>query len=297
MSLNKKTAAAGDHQKRKKVSMFRITMRRLMKNKMAVFGLIVITVYLVLAIGANFFAPYGPAETDLVNTYATPSAKHLFGTDQLGRDILSRLMIGARYSLSIGIVAVAISATVGITLGAICGYFGGKVDNVIMRILDVFQALPAMILAIAICAALGPGFVNCIIAIAVSGTPPFARMARACVLNIRGEEYLEAATAINCSTFQTITRHVLPNAFSPLIVQITMGIASDILLASNLSFIGLGVQPPAPEWSAMLAAGKDYIRNYPHLTLFPGITIVIINLALNMVGDGLRDALDPKLKD
>ena len=166
-----------------------------------------------------------------------------------------------------------------------------------MRLMDIFSAIPPLVLAIAICAVLGPGINNCIISLAISGVPSFVRMARACVFNVRRMEYLEAATAINCNTLQIIVKHILPNILAPLLVQMTMTVANSILTASQLSFIGLGVQPPNPEWGAMLSAGRNYIRNYPHMVLFPGITIMLAVLSLNMVGDGLRDALDPKLKD
>lgn len=282
---------------KKKESMTIITLRRLQKNKTAMAGLVILILMLAIAVLAPVLAPYDYTETDLFATFGTPSLKHPFGTDELGRDILSRLMVGSRYSLKIGFISVAISSVIGIALGSICGYFGGKVDSWIMRIMDIFQALPALVMAIAICAVLGPGVRNCIISIAISGIPGYVRMARASVLNIRKMEYLEAATAINCSTSTIIIKHILPNALAPLIVQMTMGVANGILSASSLSFIGLGVQPPMPEWGAMLSAGRNYIRNYPHMVMFPGITIMLCILSLNMLGDGLRDALDPKLKD
>lgn len=282
---------------KKKESMTIITLRRLRKNKTAMAGLVILILMLLIAVLAPIIAPYDYTETDLFATFGTPSLKHPFGTDELGRDILSRLMVGSRYSLEIGFIAVAISSVIGIALGSICGYFGGKVDSIIMRLMDVFQALPSLVMAIAICAVLGPGVRNCIISIAISGIPGYVRMARASVLNIRKMEYLEAATAINCSTSTIIIKHILPNALAPLIVQMTMGVANGILSASSLSFIGLGVQPPMPEWGAMLSAGRNYIRNYPHMVMFPGITIMLCILSLNMLGDGLRDALDPKLKD
>jgi len=297
MSVQKVKNGSGAAGKQKRQSMAAVTLRRMKKNKMAVTGMIVLAILLVIAVIGPFIAPYPYAETDLYNTFGTPSPAHPFGLDELGRDILSRLMIGSKYSLSIGFISVAISSVIGIALGAVCGYFGGKIDTIIMRIMDVFSALPALIMAIAICAVLGSGFLNCIISISVSSIPSFVRMTRACVLNIRKMEYLEAATAINCTTPQIIVKHILPNVFGPLIVQMTMGVATGILAASNLSFIGLGVQPPTPEWSAMLTAGKNYIRNYPHMVVFPGVAIMITILALNMVGDGLRDAMDPKLKD
>lgn len=283
--------------RKKKESMFRITMRRLIKNKMAVLGMIVLAVAVLIAIFGPLIAPYDYAEPDIINAYAGPSLSHPFGTDELGRDIFSRMIIGTRASLSIGLISVAFAAVVGITLGAVSGYFGGLTDQIIMRAMDILQALPSLIMAIAVCAALGAGLNNCILAISISTIPGFVRMARATVLNIREMEYLEAATAINCSTARIIIRHILPNAMAPLIVQMTMGVATNILAASSLSFIGLGVQPPDPEWGAMLSAGRNYIRNYPHMVLFPGIVIMLVVLALNMLGDGLRDALDPKLKD
>lgn len=281
----------------KRQSMFMITMRRMAKNKLAVAGLIILLLMILIALLAPVISPYAFEETDLYNTFDPPSAAHIFGTDELGRDILSRLMVGTRYSLRIGLLSVLFSAILGIALGCISGYFGGHVDGVIMRVMDVFSAIPPLVLAIAICAVLGPGINNCILSIAVSGVPTFVRMARASVLNMRKVEYLEAATSINCTTTQIIVKHILPNILAPLIVLMTMQVATNILTASQLSFIGLGVQPPNPEWGAMLAAGRNYIRNYPHMVIFPGIIIMLAVLSLNMLGDGLRDALDPKLKD
>lgn len=282
---------------RKRESMLRITIRRLCKSKTAMAGLIILFVLILIGLLSSVLAPYPFEQTDLYNTFGTPSRAHPFGTDELGRDILSRLMVGTKYSLRIGLLSVLYSSVIGIALGCISGYYGGKVDGFLMRVMDVFSAIPALVLAIAICAVLGPGINNCIISIAISGTPSFVRMARASVLNVRRMEYLEAATSINCNTAQIIAKHILPNILAPLIVLMTMSVANNILTASQLSFIGLGVQPPNPEWGAMLSAGRNYIRNYPHMVLFPGITIMLAVLSLNMVGDGLRDALDPKLKD
>lgn len=283
--------------RRKRKSMLMITLRRLGKNKMAMAGLVILLLMILIALLSGVLAPYSFEETDLYNTFGTPSRAHPFGTDELGRDILSRLMVGTRYSLRIGLLSVLYSSVIGIALGCVSGYYGGKIDGLIMRVVDVFSAIPALVLAIAICAVLGPGINNCIISIAISGTPSYVRMARASVLNVRRMEYLEAATSINCNTAQIIVKHILPNILAPLIVLMTMSVANNILTASQLSFIGLGVQPPNPEWGAMLSAGRNYIRNYPHMVIFPGITIMLAVLSLNMVGDGLRDALDPKLKD
>ena len=274
-----------------------ITWRRLKRNKLATLGLIIIVLMIILAALAPYIIPYKVDAVNLKYKLKLPSAEHWFGTDELGRDIFSRLLYGARFSLQIGIIGVLISATGGILLGSIAGYFGGATDNLIMRLMDVLQAIPGIVLAIAISATLGPGLNNCIIALSISSIPNYARMTRASILNVRKMEYLEAATSINCSNTRIIVKHVLPNAFSPLIVQSTMGIAGTIMGAAMLSFIGLGVQPPTPEWGAMLSAGRNYLRDYPHLCIFPGVTIMIAVLSLNMLGDGLRDALDPKLKD
>lgn len=283
--------------KRKKNSQFRVTMGRLKRNRMAMVGLVIIVIMVALAILAPYISPYSYETADFKHRFDTPSAAHWFGTDELGRDIFSRLLYGSRYSLRIGLISVAISAVGGIFFGAIAGYFGGAVDNTIMRLLDVLQAMPGIVLAIAISAALGPGLTNSVIALSISSIPGYARMTRASILNVRKMEYLEAATSINCSNARIIWKHVLPNALSPLIVQATMGIASTIMGAAMLSFIGLGVQPPMPEWGAMLSAGRNYLRDYPHLCIFPGLMIMLAVLSLNMLGDGLRDALDPKLKD
>lgn len=283
--------------KKRRNSQFWLTLGRLKRNHLAMVGLVIIVMMIVLALLAPYISPYPYEAADFKNRYATPSAEHWFGTDELGRDIFSRLLYGSRYSLRIGLISVAISAIGGIFFGAIAGYFGGAVDNIIMRLLDVLQAMPGIVLAIAISAALGPGLTNSVIALSISSIPGYARMTRASILNVRKMEYLEAATSINCSNARIIWKHVLPNALSPLIVQATMGIAGAIMGAAMLSFIGLGVQPPTPEWGAMLSAGRNYLRDYPHLCIFPGVMIMMAVLSLNMLGDGLRDALDPKLKD
>ena len=282
--------------KKRRNSQFWLTLGRLKRNHLAMVGLVIIVVMIILALLAPYISPYPYEAADFKNRYATPSAEHWFGTDELGRDIFSRLLYGSRYSLRIGLISVAISAIGGIFFGALAGYFGGAVDNIIMRLLDVLQAMPGIVLAIAISAALGPGLTNSVIALSISSIPGYARMTRASILNVRKMEYLEAATSINCSNARIIWKHVLPNALSPLIVQATMGIAGAIMGAAMLSFIGLGVQPPTPEWGAMLSAGRNYLRDYPHLCIFPGIMIMMAVLSLNMLGDGLRDALDPRLK-
>ena len=282
---------------KKKESMFFMTWKRLAKNKLAVAGLIVLIITALLAVFAPIAAPYGYEEQDLFNTLAGPSREHWLGTDNLGRDMLSRLIYGGRNSLTLGLISVALAAALGVILGAVSGYYGGKGDMVIMRLLDVLQAVPAILLAIAISATLGPGYMNCILALTISQIPGFTRMTRASCLNVQGMEYVEAARSINARERRIIFKHVLPNAISPIIVQATMSVATAILTSASLSFIGLGVQPPQAEWGAMLSAGRSYIRSNPHVIIYPGITIMIVVLSLNLLGDGLRDALDPRLKN
>ncbi len=283
--------------KPRKNSEFLRVMKQLSRNKTAVIGLVILLIEIVLAILAPYIAPYDYTEMDFMNMFATPSKAHLFGCDDLGRDIFSRILIGARYSLSCGILATLIGTVIGMAIGAIAGFFGGKTDNIIMRILDVIQAIPGMVMMIVMSAVLGPGFINTIIAMAFGTIAGMARMLRAQMLKVRENEYIEASVSINCSKARIILDHLIPNCMSPMIVQATMGVAQTITTASGLSFIGLGVQPPAPEWGAMLSGSRQFIRQAPHLVIFPGLAIAVTVLALNMMGDGLRDALDPKLKN
>lgn len=281
----------------KKQSEFLRVMKQLSKNKIAMLGLILLVLECLLAALAPYIAPYHYAEMDLTSAFSTPSANHLFGCDDMGRDIFSRILYGGRFSISIGIIAVMISVAFGMVIGALAGYFGGKIDNILMRILDVIQAIPGMLLMIVISAVLGPGFFNTIIALSVSSISGMARMLRAQMMKERDNEYVEAALSINCSKGRIIFSHLIPNCISPLIVQATMGVAQTITMAAGLSFIGLGVQPPLPEWGAMLSSARQFIRQSPHLVIFPGLAIAVTVLALNLLGDGLRDALDPKLKN
>ncbi len=284
--------------KNKKRSQWAEVWRRLKKNKMAMLGLAILAVLILGAVFAPWIADYDEVviKLDLVNRLQGPSAENLLGTDEFGRDILARMIWGARVSLRVGILAVGISILIGGSLGAIAGFYGGKLDTVIMRIMDIFLAIPGILLAIAIVSALGPSLINLMIAIGISSVPSYARIVRASVLSIREQEFIEAARAIGANDTRIILKHIIPNALAPVIVQGTLGVAGAILSTAGLSFIGLGIQPPAPEWGAMLATGRAFLRDAWHVTTFPGLAIMITILALNLVGDGLRDALDPRLK-
>ena len=281
----------------RKKSLLLMTFSRLKEDKLAVLGMIIFLIMILAALLAPLIAPYSYKEQDLQNVLASPSAQHFFGTDSLGRDIFSRALYGAKYSLAIGVISVGVAMLFGCVIGSICGYYGGWADMVIMRIMDLMQSIPDMLLAIAISAMLGPGFSNCILALSISRIPVFIRLMRASLLNLREMEYIDAEIAINASAPRIMFRHLLPNGIAPMIVQSTMAIAGSILVAASLSFIGLGVQPPLPEWGAMLSEGREYIRSSPHVVIFPGLMIMITVLAINLFGDGLRDALDPRLKD
>lgn len=275
---------------------FKTIMGRLSHNPTAMFGLVAIISLIILAILAPYISPYDYAYMDTLAAKQGPSKAHLFGTDDLGRDILSRLLYGGRYSLTLGFASVALSTAIAAVLGATAGFFGGWVDNLVMRILDGISAIPGLLLAILVSAALGTGFANTVIALAVGGIGGSTRLLRAQVMSIRDKEFVEAAKETNCSYIRIIFNHILPNAMTPMIVNATVMIAGSLLFASALSFIGLGVQPPEPEWGAMLAGARAYVRTYPHMLVFPGIFICIAVIALNLLGDGLRDAMDPKLK-
>lgn len=282
----------------KKRSMALEIWRRLKKNKMAMLGLTILVMLALTAIFADVIADYDTKviAQDIPNRLQGPSMEHWCGTDEFGRDIFARLVHGSRVSLVVGLISVSISLFIGGALGAIAGYYSGRVDNVIMRIMDIFLAVPSILLAMTIVAALGTSLVNVMLAIGVSGVPGYARIVRASVMSIKDQEFVEASRAIGAKSPTTIFREILPNCLAPIIVQATLSVAGAILSTASLSFIGLGVQPPSPEWGAMLSGGRNYLRDALHLTLFPGLAIVITILALNLLGDGLRDALDPRLK-
>lgn len=284
--------------KYKKKNRFAEVVRCMSKNKAAMLGLVIVVIMILTAIFADQIADYEQVaiKQDIANRLQGPSSEHWLGTDELGRDVFARIVHGTRISLYVGAISVIISIGLGGLLGAVAGYYGGKLDNLIMRILDVFLAIPAMLLAIAIVSAIGSSMFNLMLAIGISSVPQFARITRASVLSVKDEEFIESARAIGAKDSGIIWSHIIPNCMAPIIVQATLKIGKAIVFTASLSFIGLGVKAPTPEWGAMLSGSRAFIRDCPHLVLFPGLAIMLIVLALNMLGDGLRDALDPKLK-
>ena len=283
--------------KNKKKSQAAAVWRRLKKNKMAVLGLIILAVIIFFAVFADVFFDY---ETLVIQQNASlklqpPSVEHWLGTDDVGRDVLSRLICGGRISLLVGFASAAINLAVGL-LGAIAGYGSRRVDDVIMRVMDIFLAIPSILLSIALVSAMGTSVTNMMLAISISNIPPFARIVRSAVLTIKNEEYIEAARAIGASDKRIILKHILPNCMAPIIVQATLSIAGSILAIASLSFIGLGISPPTPEWGSMVSTGRQYFRAAWWVCAFPGFAIMLTILSLNLLGDGLRDALDPKLR-
>lgn len=297
MTETKTKAIIEPQEKQERTSLLWDTCKRTVKSPSAKVGAILFFGIILVSLFANFIAPYAPNKMDLVNKYSGPTAQHIMGCDHLGRDLFSRLLYGGRYSLALGLCGAAFGTGCGIFIGAIAGYFGGTTETVIMRLMDVWSALPGQLLSIIISTALGSGFFQTMLALSIGAIPRNVRQTRAQFLKERGREYVEAAEAINCSKMSIMFRHLLPNACAPMIVGTTMGIGGTITAAAGLSYIGLGVLPPTPEWGALLSDGRNYVRNYPHLIIFPSIFIAITILGINLLGDGLRDALDPKLRD
>ncbi|WJQ83168.1 nickel transporter permease [Brevibacillus brevis] len=277
-------------------SRWRTFYRKLRKNKLAMVGGCIVIFYIAIALLAPFIAPHDPYEIDLVNKLKSPSSEHWMGTDDKGRDVLSRLLYGTQLSMSVGFVAVFIGAFFGIILGLLSGYYGGWVDTVISRIIDVLLAFPGILLSLAIVSALGPSLFNVMIAVGIFSIPVFARIVRGSTLTVKKLEYIDAIRSLGANDFTIIFRHIFPNILSPIIVQATMRLATAILSAAGLSFLGLGAQPPLPEWGAMLSNGRDFLFTAPHLAMFPGFAIATLVLGFNIFGDGLRDALDPRMK-
>lgn len=271
-------------------------LRRLLKNKMAMIGLAIIVILLLIAVFSELIAPYDYRVQDYTAVMQKPSSAHLFGTDQMGRDIFSRCIVGARYSLPIGIICVLIGTATGGLLGLIAAYFGGKVDNVIMRIIDVVQAIPSVLLCIAIVAILGNGVVQLVIAIAAGSVQGMTKTVRAAIFMVRNNEYVDSSKSIGISDFKIMFKHLLPNAVTMIVVNAVSGVTRNILTISSLSYIGVGLVSPTPEWGVLLSDSKAYMAVAPHMMLFPGLMIAITVVAFNLFANGLRDALDPRLK-
>jgi len=282
--------------KMKKRGQFKEIRRRFMKNKGALLGLCFIVVLVVCALIPSVIAPFGFDDQNLTQRFKSPSGLHLFGTDEFGRDIFSRVIYGCRISLTLGLVSVTISCGLGIILGCLSGYYGKIIDNVLMRIIDIMLSIPNILLAVSIVATLGTSFFNLMLAIGIGAVPGYARIVRASILSVKEQEFIEAARSNGASDWRIITRHIIPNCMAPIIVQATISIASAVLSAAGMSFIGLGIMPPTPEWGSMLASGRAYIRDYWYVVTFPGLAIMLTVFSINLLGDGLRDALDPRLK-
>ncbi|MCD8015957.1 MAG: ABC transporter permease [Lachnospiraceae bacterium] len=285
------------HGKKKRPNEAWKTFKRVFKTPSAKLGGVLMAIIIFCAVFAPLIAPYDPYTMDLTDLFATPTLKHLFGTDAMGRDVFSRVLYGAKYSLALGLFTAFIGTMLGVVLGSLAGYFGGIVETIIMRFCDIWGAIPGMLLNIVISACLGTGFFNTILAMSIGTFPGGARMTRGQILAERSKEYLEAAESINASKTSIMFKHLLPNVISPTIVSTTMAIGGNITAAAGLSYLGLGIQPPTPEWGALLSDGTTYINSYPHLLLYPGLVIGVTVLAINLMGDGVRDAMDPKLRD
>ena len=277
--------------------MFKTVLRRFARRKVSVLGAVILLFFLLVALFGPMFCTQDPLAQDLIHKYQQPSSEHWFGTDNLGRDTFTRMVYGARVSLSISFAGVMSGCLVGVLLGVCAGFFGGWVDTLVSRLIDILLAFPSLLLAITVVAILGSGTENTAIAIAIFSIPSIARMVRGIVMSNKDAEYIQACRVMGASNARMIFTHIIPNAISQIIVNITLNLGTAILTASSLSFLGLGVQPPAPEWGAMLSTGRDVIRAYPLAVLIPGIAITLVVMSFSLVGDGLRDALDPKLKN
>ncbi|MFB1082000.1 nickel transporter permease [Jeotgalibacillus sp. JSM ZJ347] len=279
-----------------RIENYKMIWKRLKKNKAALIGGYLILLFIIVAIFGPMLLSKDPNETDIANKLAGPSAEFWFGTDNFGRDIFTRIIHGMSITLYVGFTSVVIGLVIGVPLGIISGYYGGRIDNLIMRIMDVLLAFPGILLALAIVSVLGGSLQNVIIAVGIFSIPAFARIVRGSTLSVKKLEYIDAVRALGATDFRIIFRHILPNVMSPIIVQATLRIATAVLTAAGLSFLGLGAQPPMPEWGAMLSEGRAYMYDAWHVAFFPGVMIVLVVLAFNIFGDGIRDALDPKMK-
>lgn len=282
----------------KKKSQTKDIWRRFKKNKTAILGLIIFTIIILVVIFADFIVPSEVAlKQNISERLQGVSKEHWFGTDNFGRDIFARIVHGSRYSLLVGIGAVAIGITIGGILGSVSGYFGGAIDTFIVKSMDMVMSIPLMLLVLSIVTALGTSLVNVLIAMMIANIPQYTRIVRSSIVSVVDMDYIEAARACGANDFVIILQHVIPNAIGPIIVQATMAVGTMIINAAGISFLGMGIQPPTPEWGAMLNEGKSFMTTYPHIVIFPGLAIGLTALSLNLMGDGLRDALDPKMKD
>ena len=283
---------------RKRINRAQESWSRMKKNKAAVAGMVIMIILVLVAIFADVIVDYEEqcVKVNLPNRLQAPSSTHLLGTDAMGRDMLARLVYATRITLFIAFSSVVISMVIGTILGSVAGYFGGRVDDIIMRFVDIFFSIPSLLMAICIASALGQSLPNMILAIGIAAFPAFARIVRATILTVREQEFVEAGRALGGSHKQIILFHILPNCVAPITVQATLRLAGAIIYTSSLSFLGLGIKAPTPEWGNMLSGGRDFLRTAQHITLFPGLAIMICVLAVNLMGDGLRDAIDPKMK-
>jgi peptide/nickel transport system permease protein len=270
--------------------------RRLVRNPGSVTGAVILVVLILAAILAPYVTRYDPIEIVAAERLKPPSAQYWFGTDQFGQDIFTRIVYGSRISLRMGIVSVTIAAILGVTSGLLSGFFGGRTDTIIMRLVDITLAFPGILLALVIIAVLGPSLFNAMVAVGISAAPTYARVTRGMVLKTKADVFVEAAICIGCRPQRIISRHILPNILGPIVVVATLGVAGAIIAGAALSFLGLGAVPPTPEWGLMLSSGRNYLRAAPWITTFPGLAIMVTVLAINLLGDGLRDALDPHMK-
>ena len=284
-------------EKEPKTGQFREVWRRLKRNRAAIVGGVIVLLFVAIALLAPLIAPFDPNEGDLSQRLKPPGHEHLLGTDALGRDLLSRVIYGARISLQIQVVSVLIALVIGTLLGMIGGYYGGKFDHLIMRLMDILLAFPGIFLAISIIAVLGPGLVNLMLAAGIYSIPQFARIVRGSILTLKEKEFIEAARAVGEKDINILFRYLLPNSMAPIIIQTTLRMATVLLTASGLSFLGLGVQPPTAEWGAMLSNARAYLITAPHVATVPGLAIMLVVMGFNLFGDGLRDSLDPRLRD
>ena len=288
------TPVLGDGTRRH--SQFRDIWHRLSQNRLAMVALVIVVLLILMAVFADVLAPYDYAEQDPTAKFQLPNAQHWLGTDNYGRDLLSRLIVGGRISLLVSVLSVLFALVVGCFIGAIAGYYAGTTDGILMRLMDILMAIPQFLLAVAVSVLLGGGVVNTAIAIAIGSVPNFARLMRASVMSIRDQEFTEAARAMGNSGMGVLFRHIIPNTLSPIIVQTTLLVGAHILAISGLSFVGLGVQPPTPEWGSIMSSGRQYIRDFWPMVTFPGVFIMLTMFGFNILGDGLRDAMDPRMK-